>query len=449
MTPTAPTTSSALAPLVDVLLATPLDTLTTTQLQTRARDRHPAGRPAARLAVRRRRTARPPHRRHRHRRAPARPGRSAAGSPTSSTATPSAAGTPAAHRPAAPATCRWSCDAVLDGVLTPAQAAVLTRLVGKIDPDALAESQPNLIAVAATMDPAQLGHWVSHQIATHCEPVFEAEQERAHAKRYLTHRRDDDGSLFGRFRLRRRGQRSVPHRPGTARPPQPGPRHPHRRTTPRRRAGRDGRAGPAARRPRRRRRPATAAVLRPARRLGRRPAAPKPPAPPADRGATTTSRSPSPTPSHAAMPGQGGIRAEQACATAAWTGPQTRARIETLLCDARITRVLLSPLGSGHRLPTPARQRHPRPTPQPRRPRPRLRRPRLHPTPRHVRRPPRPSPRRRRPDHHGQPRPALPTGTTSCGTKASSSSTTSPSPGTPSRPQHHQDPLDDLFPDTG
>ena len=51
------------------------------------------------------------------------------------------------------------------------------------------------------MDPAQLGHWVSHQIATHCEPVFEAEQERAHAKRYLTHHRDADGSLTGRFRL--------------------------------------------------------------------------------------------------------------------------------------------------------------------------------------------------------------------------------------------------------
>ena len=45
------------------------------------------------------------------------------------------------------------------------------------------------------------------------------------------------------------------------------------------------------------------------------------------------------------MPGHGGLRAEQACATAAWTGPQTRARIETLLCDARITRVLLTPLG--------------------------------------------------------------------------------------------------------
>ena len=47
----------------------------------------------------------------------------------------------------------------------------------------------------------------------------------------------------------------------------------------------------------------------------------------------------------AALPGHGGIRAEQACATGAWTGPQTRARIEALLCDARITRVLLTPLG--------------------------------------------------------------------------------------------------------
>ena len=124
--------------------------------------------------------------------------------------TPSAAGTPAPHRTAA-AGLPLVTAAVLDGVLTPAQAAVLTRLVGKIDPDALAESQPNLIAVAATMDPAQLGHWVSHQIATHCEPVFEAEQDRAHAKRYLTHRRDDDGSLFGRFRLApRTAKRSSP-----------------------------------------------------------------------------------------------------------------------------------------------------------------------------------------------------------------------------------------------
>ena len=51
----------------------------------------------------------------------------------------------------------------------------------------------------------------------------------------------------------------------------------------------------------------------------------------------------------AAVPGAGGragaVRAEQACATAAWTGPQTRTRIEALLCTARITRVLLTPTG--------------------------------------------------------------------------------------------------------
>ena len=59
-------------------------------------------------------------------------------------------------------------DAVLDGVLTPAQAAVLTRLVGRIEPAALLESQPALITVEAAMDPAQLGLWVAHRIATRC-----------------------------------------------------------------------------------------------------------------------------------------------------------------------------------------------------------------------------------------------------------------------------------------
>ncbi len=42
-------------------------------------------------------------------------------------------------------------------LLTPAQAAVLTRLVGKIDEPALVESQPELIAVAAAMDPQRPG----------------------------------------------------------------------------------------------------------------------------------------------------------------------------------------------------------------------------------------------------------------------------------------------------
>ena len=39
------------------------------------------------------------------------------------------------------------------------------------------------------------------------------------------------------------------------------------------------------------------------------------------------------------------VPAEHACAVAAWTGPQTRARIETVLCDARISRVLLDDVG--------------------------------------------------------------------------------------------------------
>jgi hypothetical protein len=47
----------------------------------------------------------------------------------------------------------------------------------------------------------------------------------------------------------------------------------------------------------------------------------------------------------AALPGQPGIPAEWACATAAWTGPATRGRIEALLCDARISRVLLDQVG--------------------------------------------------------------------------------------------------------
>ena len=32
---------------------------------------------------------------------------------------------------------------------------------------------------------------------------------------------------------------------------------------------------------------------------------------------------------------------EDSCAIGAWTGPQTRSQIETILCDARLTRVLL------------------------------------------------------------------------------------------------------------
>jgi hypothetical protein len=92
-------------------------------------------------------------------------------------------------------------DAVLDGRLTPEQAGVLARLVGKIDADALVESQPDLVTVAAGMDPVQLGSWVAHLIATHCEPALDQAADRGRDKRYLQTSRDADGCVRGRFVL--------------------------------------------------------------------------------------------------------------------------------------------------------------------------------------------------------------------------------------------------------
>ena len=235
-------------------------------------------------------------------------------------------------------------DAVLTGTLTPAQAAVLTRLVGRIDPAALVESQPELIAVAATMDPTQLGMWIAHQVATHCEPAFETEQDRSGDKRYLTHRREADGSLHGRFHLPNEDSEALL----TALEPLARP------------AGDDDRRTAAQRRA-----DALVELAEQVLRHGTLPAAggPRPQLSyvlPADWAAARQQQAACPAcgprcPDHQAMsfadtvtaarPGHAGLRAEQACATAAWTGPQTRSRIEALLCDARITRVLLCPRG--------------------------------------------------------------------------------------------------------
>ena len=342
MTSTAPPPSSALAPLVDVLLTTPLDTLTTEQLQSELATVTPqVGRLLGWLSAA---AGQLDHR--------------TGGTLTDDTGqarkvsgwladvqhtTPSHTGTQLR-------TARLLRDlplvtaALLDGVLTPAQAAVLTRLVGRIEPDALTESQSDLIQVAATMDPVQLGHWVNHQVATHCEPVFDAEQDRAHAQRHLTHRRDADGSLTGRFRLPAEDAETFL----TALEP-----------LARRNQVLDGRTAGQRR--------ADALVLLAEQVLrhgelgdagGLRPqlsyVLPAGWAAAQQARSTCTACGPRCADHQpltfgdtvrAAMAGQGGIRAEQACATAAWTGPQTRARIETLLCDARITRVLLSPLG--------------------------------------------------------------------------------------------------------
>jgi hypothetical protein len=186
--------------------------------------------------------------------------------------------------------------------------------------------------------------WVAHQIATHCEPVFEAEQARSHDKRYLMHRREADGSVQGRFRLSREDSETLL----TALEPLA-----RRNVT-----GDDRTAG-------QRRADALVELAEQVLRHGVLPDAgglrpqlsyvlPADWAAAQQQQAECTACGPHCADHQpltftdtvtATLPGQCGIRAEHACATAAWSGPQTRPRLEALLCDARITRVLLTPLG--------------------------------------------------------------------------------------------------------
>ena len=92
-------------------------------------------------------------------------------------------------------------DAVVTGDLTPAQAAVLTRLHGRIDHAGLVESQPHLVPVVAPLPTDALNRWVTHQIATHCEPLLDADDRSAETKRYLQLRQEADGTVRGRFVL--------------------------------------------------------------------------------------------------------------------------------------------------------------------------------------------------------------------------------------------------------
>ena len=235
-------------------------------------------------------------------------------------------------------------EAVLDGVLTPAQAAQLARLVGKIDDAALAESQEQLIQVAAGRDPVSLAAWVSHQIATHCEPVFDDLAERGRARRYLQHRRDADGCLSGRFVLPAEDSEAfltvlepLARRDGLADSRSAGQRRADALVETFQQVLRHGDLPEAGGE-----RPRLSYVL-PADWAARQAAAESCP----DCGPRCDSHRP---PSFAetvaaGLPGQPGVPAEHACATAAWSGPQTRARIESLLCDSRISRVLLGPLG--------------------------------------------------------------------------------------------------------
>ncbi|HWH28206.1 MAG TPA: DUF222 domain-containing protein, partial [Mycobacteriales bacterium] len=241
-------------------------------------------------------------------------------------------------------------DAVLDGVLTQEQAAVLARLVGKIDLAHLQEVQSQLIEVAAGRDPMQLGRYVAHLIATHCEPALDADEAAAYDARYLQTSRGSDGSVKGRFRLAGgdgeallTAIEALARKQGEADTRSAGQRRADALVELAEQVLRHGQLPDHGGQ-----RPTISYVL------------------PADWAARQADRMSCPTctscPTHrpasfadtvaASLPGMPGVPAEHGCAVAAWTGPATRARIEAMLCDARISRVLLDDVGQVRGLET-------------------------------------------------------------------------------------------------
>lgn len=220
--------------------------------------------------------------------------------------------------------------AVLDGRLAMAHALVLTRLVDRIDDGPLAEAEPNLVDVAVGRDPHSLGVYVAHLLATWCEPQFDADERTQQSKRYLQTRRESDGMLSGRFRLPSAESEALL----TVLEP-----------LARRQGVRDMReAG-------QRRADALVEVFAQVLRFGDLPEAGgfRPQvsyvvgaAWAAGQGVPGSLRDLV----RASLPGASGeAPVEARCAVGAWSGPQTRSRMEMVLCDARLTRVLLDPLG--------------------------------------------------------------------------------------------------------
>jgi hypothetical protein len=208
-------------------------------------------------------------------------------------------------------------DAVVSGVLSPEQAAVLCRLHGRIDQQALVDSQAELVQVAQGLNPEALARYVRHLIATHCELELDREQQRAHDKRYLQLSHEVDGTVRGRFVLAAEDAEAVltvleplARSQGLA----------DKRSAGQRRAD------------------ALVDVFTGAARWmdlphagGQRPQL--------SYVLSEQWASGEPGPSLAVQLGSPGAVTRHG-ASAAWTGPQTRARINTVLCDARLTRLL-------------------------------------------------------------------------------------------------------------
>jgi hypothetical protein len=240
-------------------------------------------------------------------------------------------------------------DAVLEGLLTPAQAQVLTRLVGQIEPEALLESQESMLLIAARLDPVALGQWVAQQIATHVEPALEAEQDRGHDRRFLQTSREADGSLRGRFLLSREDSEAfltavepLARRTDLSDTRSAGQRRADALVDVCEQVLRTGDLPDSGGH-----RPQLTYILPAGWAAGQqqRDAC-------TDCGPRCTDHQPISFADSLLgdLPGSVRPASVQACATAAWSGPQTRARIEAILCDARISRMLLDSTGQAELL---------------------------------------------------------------------------------------------------
>jgi Domain of unknown function (DUF222) len=212
-------------------------------------------------------------------------------------------------------------EAIVDGVLTVEHGRVLARLVGKIEPTALL-SQPQLIEVARRTDPEALAEFVRHQIATWCEPELEADEAAAEQRRFLQLTNTHRGSWKGRFELPDAAMEIV-------------------RTVLEPLARRDGLGDD--RSAGQRRADALTDVFGVVARCGDLPEA---------GGFRPTVTYVAPVAWASGEPttvGQFALDLDrhpgEHCATGAWTGPATRAQLATLLCDARISRVVLDDAG--------------------------------------------------------------------------------------------------------
>jgi hypothetical protein len=224
-------------------------------------------------------------------------------------------------------------EAIVDGAMTPEHGRALARLVCRIDPVALLDSQPALLEVARRTDPHQLEQWVSHQIATWCEPVLEDEEAAAESRRFLQLRDTHRGSVRGSFELPnadaeilRTVLEPLARRQGDTDGRSAGQRRADALTDVFGLALRHGELPDAGGS-----RPLltylvpawwTPELVASMRRLTRDPLAS------ADRFSIDLDRHPG-----------------QDIATGPWTGPATRSRIATLLCDSRLQRVVLDPDG--------------------------------------------------------------------------------------------------------